>query len=351
MIAPLSHSHSVMRTLLVLFLLALFSAGALAQDKLTLTNGDVLTGTIKTMGDGKITITSPVLGDITVPIADVSNMTTQAGVELMTKTGDRFVQRRILGIEGGSLKLEGAEPRVLALDNLDRINPPAVIEATWAGTFKLNALYIDGNTDRRSAGSSFDASRRSKTDRVQADASFYYSEDKNQTTGQWVLNDRHAEGGIKYDYFLSDRWYLWTTVRALGDTLADIELRFTAATGLGYTLIEDKTTLFVLEAGVAYVSEEYRSNSPSSDYAAVRFAYKYNKTISDRTKLLHSVEVLESVKNQDDVLVHGKTEIVTSLSKSMLASLGWIIDYDNTPAPLAKERVDNRVELSIGWSF
>ena len=34
----------------------------------------------------------------------------------------------------------------------------------------------------------------------------------------------------------------------------------------------------------------------------------------------------------------------------MLAALTHIIDYDNTPATGA-ERVDNRVLLSIGWSF
>lgn len=340
-----------MRNVFFAAVLAALSAGALAQDKITLTNGDVLTGTIKTMGDGKVTIASPVLGNVVVPMADIANMSTQTGVEIASKFGDLYHQRRILGIEGGNLRLEGPEPKSLPVDDLDKINPPTRVEPTWTGTFKLSAIYVDGNTDTRSASASFNASRRSETDRVIADASWYYSEDKDQTTAIWTLNQRRSEGGLKYDLFLSKRWYHWTTVRALGDTLADLDLRFTAATGLGYTLIEDKTTLFVLEAGIAYVSENYRSANPSLDYGAVRFAYKYAKTISEKTKLLHSVEAYQSVEDQDDIFAQVRTEVVTSLTGSMIASLSWIMDWDNVPAPLARERVDNRVELSIGWSF
>ena len=43
-----------------------------------------------------------------------------------------------------------------------------------------------------------------------------------------------------------------------------------------------------------------------------------------------------------------------SLTDSMIASLAHVIDYDNTPVNSATritERVDNRVLLSVGWSF
>ena len=42
------------------------------DDAVTLANGDVLTGSIKTMADGKVTINSPVLGDVTVPMASIT---------------------------------------------------------------------------------------------------------------------------------------------------------------------------------------------------------------------------------------------------------------------------------------
>lgn len=347
-----------MRLALTLAAAAVLSAGAIAQtapsvDKITLDNGDVITGTIKTMADGKITITSPVLGDVIVPLAKVTDIVTQAQVDLQTKSGD-LLKRRIVGIEGGNLRLEG-DTTSLALDNLGQINPPAKPEPTWDGSVKLNALWTDGNTDRRTVGAAFDASMRREIDRISVDAAWDYSEDKDgdptsATFRDWRLNQRRTGAGIKYDYFLSKRWYVLATVSVLGDTQADLDLRFTGGAGLGYTWIEDARTNFVTEAGLSYVNENYRSGAPSVDYLAARFAYKLTHAFTDTTKLVHGVEAFPSTEDADDMYLQAKTEIVTSLTDSMIASLGHVLDYDNTPAP-GRDRVDNRVMLSVGWSF
>jgi opacity protein-like surface antigen len=333
--------------------LAALSAGVSAQDKITLANDDVLTGTIKTMADGKVTISSPLLGDVTVPMSNIKDMVTQAQVDLATKNGD-LLKRRIVGVEGGNLRLEG-DTTSLSLDNLAKINPPPVAPAQWTGSMKLNALWTDGNTDRRAVGASFDASLRLPDDRISADAAWDYSEDKDgnaasATFRDWKLNQRRAGAGLKYDHFLGKRWYFLITSRVLGDTLADLDLRFSGGAGLGYTFIEDSTTTVVTEAGLSYVNENYRSATPSDDYLAARLAYKVTHAFTATTKLVHSVEAFPSTEDIEDFYLQGKTEIVTSLTESMIASLGHVIDYDNTPAP-GRDRVDNRVLLSVGWSF
>ncbi len=350
MIPPLATSTSTpnMRNLLSAVVLAALSAGAMAQDKITLANGDVLTGTIKTMADGKVTISSPLLGDVTVPMANISDLVTQAQVELLTKSGD-LLKRRIVGMEGGNLRLEG-DTTSLGMDNLGMINPPAKTEPTWDGSLKINALWTDGNTDRRAVGASFDSSLRRETDRISVDAAWDYSEDKDQATAVWKLNQRRVGGGIKYDMFLSKKWYVLVTSRVLGDTLADIELRYTGGVGLGYTWIENSTTTFLTEAGLSYFSETFRSGNPSQDYLAARLAYKLTHAFNDKTRLVHGVEAFPSLEDATDMYLQGKTELSTSLTESMIASIGHVIDYDNTPSPGA-ERVDNRVLLSVGWTF
>src|SRR5262245_5569838 len=102
---------------------AILTCGLSAQDRVTLTNGDVLTGTIKSMADGKLIITSPLVGDITVPMTSVSDMVTQAMVDLRSKTGDTNKRRRIAGIEGGNLRLEGESAEPMAIAELGMINP------------------------------------------------------------------------------------------------------------------------------------------------------------------------------------------------------------------------------------
>lgn len=333
---------------------ALFAAGAVAQDKITLTNGDVLTGTIKSMADGKVVINSPALGDVTVPLDKVGDMTTAAQVKLETKTGD-LLQRRLLGIEGGNLKMEGATTS-LPLADLGQINPPEKKDPEWTGALKVNGLYATGNTERKAGGLALDASRRSDADRISFDASWDYGQDKDQTTREWVLTQRRTGGGLKYDYFLSKRWYALANARVLGDTLALLDLRFTSGAGLGYTWIEDSTTTFVTEAGLAYLNENYRENpvtnvaDPSVDYVAIRAAYRLTHQLSKTSRIVHGVEAFPSTESSDDIYLQSKSELVTSLTDSMLASVSHVFDYDNTPAT-GQDRGDHRVLLSIGWSF
>jgi hypothetical protein len=348
-----------MRIQTTLAVAAAFAAGAVAQDKITLTNGDVLTGTIKSMADGKVVIASPALGDVTVPIEKVGDMTTGAQVKLETKTGD-LLQRRLLGIEGGNLKLEGASTS-LPLADLGQINPPDKKEPEWVGSIKVNGLYATGNTDRKAGGLAVDASRRSELDRISFDAAWDYGQDKQDldnnpaTAREWTLTQRRTGGGLKYDYFLSKRWYALATARVLGDTLARLDMRFTSGAGLGYTWIEDSTTTFLTEAGLSYLSENYRPDAagnvdPSVDYVAIRAAYKLTQELSKTSRLVHGIEAFPSTESSDDIYLQSKTELVTSLTESMLASISHVFDYDNTPAT-GQERGDHRVLLSIGWSF
>ena len=357
-----------MRHLLIAAFAAALATSALAQDRVTLTNGDVLTGTIKSMADGKLVINSPVLGDVTVKMADINDLMTQAQVDLQTK-GGLLMKGRILGIENQSLRLEG-DTKPLAIDDIGFINPPSKSEPVWTGSLKVGALWTDGNTDRRSVNAAFDVQRKSEIDRISFDAAWQYSEDKDnqqfESDGvtphpgwrEWTLNERRVEAGGKYDYLLSARAYALANARALGDTKANLELRWTAGAGLGYLVIDDGTTLFQVEAGLAYFDETYRVvpvGEPDSDaYLAARLAYKYTRQLSEATKLTHGVEAFPSLEDQDDFYMQAKTELITTLTGNLIASIAHVLDYDNTPSPdptRSIERVDNRVLLSIGLSF
>ena len=349
-----------MRNLLSVAAIAALSVGALAQDKVTLTNGDVLTGKITSMADGKVTIKSPLLNDIVVPIVDVKDLVTNESVTLKTKSGDLW-QRRIVGIEGGSLRLEGGDTSSLALDNLGMINPPAHKAPTWTGSLSFTGTNTTGNTDTRAAGLSFDASQRTDSYRLSVDAAWSYAENKdlsnsapNRSSNGYIITQRRVGGGLKYDHYLSEKSYALVTARVLGDTIANLELRFTSGAGIGYTVIDDGKALLLVEVGLSYLSESYRNfvapNPSSTDYLAARIAYRYERPLSEDTKLVHRAEAYPSLEGGDDFYCQVTTELTTSLTESMIASLTHVLDYDNTPAAGFK-RADNRVVLSVGWSF
>jgi len=337
-----------MRITHILAASALITSIGLAQDQVTLKNGDVLTGQVKTMAAGKVTLGSPLLGDVTVDLAQIENLVTDGAVELKTHGGETL-KRRIVGIEEASLRLDGGVPPV-AVDDLDMINPPPQERPKWTGSVQIQGMWVDGNTRRRTVGAAAEASRKSEIDRITVDAHWDYAEDKPRGL-DWNLTQRRAGAGLKYDYFIPDsRWYVLATTRVLGDTFANIDLRLTAGLGVGYTVIDQEDMTLVTEAGISYVDESYRDGTPSEDYMAARLAYKLMKQISATTKLVHGVEAYPSLEDKEDIYLQMKTELVTNLTSSMIASLAHVMDYDNTPAP-GSRRDDHRVLLSIGWTF
>lgn len=339
-----------MRTLLVVVAASVFANIAVSQDKITLSNGDVVTGKVVSMADGKVTVRSPVMGDVVVSLVDVKDMVTGAPVTLQTTAGQRW-ERRILGIADASLRLSGDGASALPIARLGMINPPPEKEPEWTGSLKLTGLYTSGNTRRESVGLLFDASRTTETDRVTVDAIWNYGTDEDVTTGVKTLTQRRAGAGLKYDYFLSERWYALATTRALSDTLADLQLRFTAGLGAGYTMVKTDNVLFLAEAGLSSYSEDYRqAGLATEETVTARLSYRLEYSLSEATRLVHRVEAFPSVEDGDDYYLQAVTEMTTSLTDSMVASVAHTLDYDNTPAA-GRKNADNRLLLTVGWSF
>ena len=340
-----------MRTILLTVAVATFALGARSQDKVTLSNGDVVNGKIISMTAGKVTIRSTVMGDVVFSITEVTDITTGEAVTLQTKQGQRW-RRRIIGMDDDNLRLDGEEVvGGLRVGNLDMINPPVKEAPKWSGSLKTTALYTSGNTRRESVGVLFDASRSTKADRVTVDAIWNYGTDQDGSTNVTTLTQRRTGGGAKYDYFLGERWYALGTARALGDTLADLDLRFTSGLGFGYTIIDDGVTMLLSEGGISYFIEDYRTPGLASEETiSLRIACRLEHQISDDTKLVHRVEAFPSLEDSDDYYLQAVTELTTSLTDSMVASVAHTIDYDNTPA-VGRKNADNRVLLTVGWTF
>jgi putative salt-induced outer membrane protein YdiY len=327
---------------------ALATSAAAAQDTVRLKNGDQLTGTIENMADGKLTLANPMLDEVVIPMDNVADLSSTGEVVLLTVKGERLV-RRIRRLEDGELVLvdvEGAPAGPLALDQLAQINPAG---ARWTGGVNIGGTYQSGNTERRAVNASFDAERRTPDDRFTVRARWDYAEDQ-VTSGVWNLSQRRTYGGMKYDYFVAPRWYVWSNVSAEGDLKANLDLRFTAGAGLGHQLFDSDTFKLGIELGPAYLYEDYRTNTPSSESVTGRGAYTMEWHITETLRFLQFTEAFLSLESSDDVFVRKDSRLQAQLTESMITQLQWILLYDNTPAP-GNDRVDHNVNVSVGWTF
>lgn len=232
----------------------------------------------------------------------------------------------------------------------DAAAAPAKTEPKWTGAINAGLLLTTGNSETRQANVSADAQLQREKDRITLGFLWLYADNKNSTP-DWLLTDRKTFGRAKYDYFFSPKTYAYGMGTAEGDLLQDISLRWTAGVGAGHQYLDNDTWKFGVEAGVTQIDTEYRSagidsTSDTSARIASNAAYKMN----ERWSFAHTLEAYPSLEEVDDFYGRSDFRVAAALSTSMLVSLQWVVDYDNTPAA-GRERVDQRYLLSLGWKF
>ena len=330
--------------ILTLLLPCLLTASLAAQDRVVLGNGDSLTGVIKTMGGGKLTLTHASIGDIEIAFEGIADLSTAAAVTIVTTGGERL-QRQVTGIGDGALQLAPGEgsPAIasMALSHVAAINPPADPAPKWTGSVNLGTNISSGNTNRRAAAASAEAVRRTEADRVTVKGAWNYADEKTGP-GQRNRTERRLEGSLQYDYFL-------TMANAAADEQADLDLRFTGGVGVGYQWVENDDISFSTEAGTTYFAENFGSAADTSAIAG-RVAYHVKWQVAPWVKFLQDVNCYPSLEEGDDLFVNKDSRARFALTDSMFAQLQWVLDYDTTPAT-GLDRADNRYFLTVGWTF
>lgn len=212
----------------------------------------------------------------------------------------------------------------------------------WSGDFTLGASIASGNNKTKSASATFDSIWKGDPDRLTIGALWNYQEEN-------VVTQRKLYGAAQYDRFYSEKAYGFAQTSGDYDYQADLDLRWIAGVGGGYQFLDDEIWKLDGELGVSYVKEKFRTGL-DDDYPAARVAYSVSWTNGDRWQVSNSGEIYPSLEDANDVYARIETRVKVSLTEAMFAQLGWLMDWDNTPAE-GKERVDHLFTLTLGWGF
>lgn len=317
-------------------------------DEVIFKNGDKLTGKIKNVDGGKMSISTAMAGDITLDMANVQTFKTDAPVEMHLADGTVLKQQVNASPEAGKIATAGGAvaAQTVPVASVQKINPPPV---KWTGAVVAGATLTRGNTNTDNVNVAIDAVRRAEIDRITLGAGYLYGRQEDPDTGE---KDTSADNWFvagKYDYFLNKRLYLFAAERLERDRIADLDLRSTTSGGLGYQWWESAKTNFNTEAGVAWVYEDYR-NGGSDDHFALRLAYHYDRKLNDKVLLFHNLEYLPSFEDFSDYNLNTDIGLRADLTEKLFAEFKFELRYDSTPAP-DNEKEDLRYLLGVGWKF
>ena len=330
--------------LLLIGLLMPFGSKA---DVVILNNGDRITGSIVALEGGKLTLTSPYAGKLTLPWPEVAQVQSEDKVRVQLADGTLLNGRLLVSPDGQARVKVGelVETAPFPLTQVSALNPPLDRhKVKLSGRANLGGTYSQGNTEEKTLHANGEVVARTPTNRYTLGAELNEStKDGTETASNWRMQ-------TKYDHFLAEKNYLYALANMEHDGQADLNLRTTLGLGAGRQIIESKDRNLAAECGVSYVNEDY-ALAPDQDFPSLRAALKYDQLFwGDRLQFFHVSDLLMSLSDSSDYLIKTRTGLRVPVGKGLNFTGQVNMDYDNTPAP-GKDTTDSALVFSVGYGF
>lgn len=318
-------------------------------DELHLTNGDRLTGEAVRMEEGALFFKTPyVSGEMEIAWDNVANLSTDKPVRVMLEDGT-LLNGRTLIAEQGKMKMKmGAIVETVSfdLDKVKAVNPEQSGPgggAKFKGEVNAGVAVSEGNTETSGVHVNAEMVARTKVNRYTAGMEYNYESSDDETTA------RNALAYGKYDYFFTEKWYLYANTLFETDPVADLRLRSTLGAGLGYQFLEtDRANLYV-EAGPSYVNEDLEEDE-DTDSAAGRWAVNFDYAMFDWVEFFHFHEGYQGVEDSDNLFVRTRTGLKFPIAESFHSTIQYNWDYDKSPGEDA-EKIDRKYLFTLGYTI
>jgi len=343
----------MIHSLFVLCILLVFYSTA-GADEIYFKNGDKLTGHIKLLTEGRLTIDSSVAGDVTVDISDISTFSSEKEVEVHFKDGTVITQQ-VSKSKPGQIAIEKGlliDFENFELEKVASINPPVPKLPQWRGGATVGITSTHGNTRIENSSASFNTQRRGKRDRVTFGGDYGRSEQKDQGTGDMEVTENWWRLKGKYDYFVTNRWYGYGSGRYEKDSIADLDRRVVVGGGAGYQWIESAGMNFLTEVGLAGLHESYEGQNDSESELSAQLSYHFDRRFWEGNKLMviNDTTYFPALGDLSDYYLTTTAELRAPITSSIFTNFKMIFDYDSTPASGA-DNTDVKYILGAGVNF
>jgi len=307
--------------------------GAIA-DKVILENGDVLTGTIEKMMEGKLTLKTDYAGSIEIQMGKIKQIISDNPLAVHLTTGE-VVTGKVKPVEEGKLAVEPSPDReatTVEMQKIVSINPPPKELPKWHGNIAAGGYLQSGNVDRAGASFSAELLRKTEIDRFKLRYMFNYAEENNEMT------TRNHYGEIKYDYFFSKKFYGFVGVELLNDKFNDTKFRTNVGPGVGYQLWDDKVKSLMFEAGLSYFNwDRYEGQDEDGISARLGFDFRYNifkwLNFTDRFVIYPTIGEGGIYFLRNEAGLNIPLGEIPSLGGRWSLKFGNIIEYNSDPTP------------------
>ena len=267
---------------LLVSIFSLVFASVLVAGKIETKDGSIINGKILSIEEGVIKVETSYAGELSIKQSEVVVFSSEETINVATDGGNTF--KGTVSGEEGSIKIaaqggtfETSVGNVTAAWQPGEDSPEekalkaeiAANERKWQFDVSADISGKSGNSDRSAIGIGASAVLESKQDRLKFYASIDNAEENDNTTAD------ELKGGIDFSSFFSDTmsWYVRGEMEK--DDIELLDLRTTAAFGVGKHLIRRDDQKLEFRGGLAYRYENFNDGttveSPGIDFAFIHF--------------------------------------------------------------------------------
>jgi len=244
-------------------LIVLFSTVPALADRVSLKNGDRLSGTI-VQSDGKtLVLHTEYAGDLTLKWDAVTGIESGEALHVELQNG-----RTAIGpvtTSDDTLKVATSSGEVTApVSSVKALSQQAAYEKLahptlfggWKGGVNAGFSFTGGNSQTTNLAVGFLAARQSLRDKLGAYANSVYA--RNNAPGAVPSTSANSEaGGVRYDHDLAPKVFGFAAADFFADALQGLNLRSVLGGGLGFHAIKNDNTTLDFLGGLNYTRESY----------------------------------------------------------------------------------------------
>ena len=328
-----------------LFIILCTLSGKALADVVVLEGGERLTGTITTLEEETLTLTTDYSEPVKILKSKVKAISTDAPVDVHLAGGEVLKGKLTSGDEGAFLMepSAGREAATLNWDEVAAINPAPPLLSEWKGNVTVGAGLQTGNTDRFDASVGAEATRKSATDRYNLRVLFNYAEENDS------LTTRNTFGALKYDYFFTTALFGYIAIEMLNDKFKDLSLRTVVGPGVGYQIWDDKKRALALEAGASYFSENLIEGADST-WITGRLAGTFRYQVLKRLSFSDNLVVYPSIEEFGEYQLRNEAGLSSDIGSGLALNFTNIFERDSDPAAGVMKN-DLQWILGLKYSF
>lgn len=338
-------------------LMILISCPNIFADQIILKNGDRLTGKIVKKDGDKIVIETEAAGTVTILWTAVEKIVSEEPLNLELSDGQKIKGTVATEAETVTVETEAAGTVDVAKENIEvvrsvqeqakfeaeeeRLRNPSLLDL-WKGTVDVGFSFTTGNSKTRALTAGFRGNRATPKDKISVYANAIQA--SNSNSGVSVTTAQAVYGGVRYDYNLSRKTFVFASGDFEYDKPQQLDLRSVIGAGFGYKAIRsDRTTLDIF-GGATYNRENF-STGVTENSAEALIGNELTFRLSENIDFEQRLSVYPSITDAGTYRALFDSSIVTNINDW----LGWQItigDRFNSDPPAGS--VQNDFVFSTG---